>query len=213
MRTTGQRRDAAQGPALRFVFSPGDAVEVDLEWVARVAAFNDPTYGNVSDWGDVTLRTKMRVLKGDARRPTLAVRYSVTLPETKCCASGYALGPNVLRMTADALASQEVAGLTLHANAGLGIHDEVLRPHEQRDFLIYGLAFERPLARSVAVLGEWAGRAGRGMPGADSHSELRLGLRLGGERLRFDAALRRGLDPADGRWGATAGMRWVPNGR
>jgi hypothetical protein len=206
---TGERRSVAQGPTFRFIFSPGDAVEIDVEWTARVAAFDDPVYGDVSDWGDITLRTKTRVLKGAAHRPTVALRYSVTLPQTKCCAAGYALGPNALRMTADVLASQDVAGFTLHGNAGLSTHDEVLRPHEQRDFLTYGLAVERPLGRRVALLGEWAGRAGRGMPGADSHSELRLGLRFGRERLRWDAALRRGLDPADGKWGVTAGLRWV----
>jgi hypothetical protein len=206
---TRQVRDVAQGPTLRFIFSPGDAVEIDVEWVARVAAFNDAQYGNVSDWGDITLRTKARVWAGAGNRPTVALRYGLTLPQTKCCAAGYALGPNALRMTADVLASQAVAGFVLHGNAGLGVHDEVLRPHEQRDFLTYGMAVERPFGRRVVLLGEWAGRAGRGMPGADSHSELRLGLRLGSERLRWDAALRRGLDPADGKWGATAGLRWV----
>ena len=210
---TGRARDVAQGPAFRFVFSPGDAVEIDVEWVARVAAFHDPVYGNASDWGDVTLRTKARVWAGGGERPTVALRYSLTLPETKCCAAGSGLGPNVLRMTADVLVSQRLAGLTLHANAGLGIHDEVLRPHEQRDFLTYGVAVERPLGRRVAALGEIAGRAGRGMPGADAHSELRLGLRLGSARLRWDAALRRGLDPADGTWGVTAGLRWMLAGR
>jgi hypothetical protein len=206
---TGQPRDAAQGPTFRFVFSPGDAVEIDLEWVARVAAFHDPVYGNVSDWGDVTLRTKTRVWSGAGRHPTVALRYTVTLPETKCCAVGNGLGPNVLRMTSDVLVSQPLAGFMLHANAGLGIQDEVFRPHDQRDFLTHGLAAERPLGRGVVVLGEWAGRAGRGMPGADSHSELRFGLRVGSDRLRWDAALRRGLDPADGKWGATAGLHWM----
>jgi len=206
---TGQLRDVAQGPTLRFVFSPGDAVEIDVEWVARVAAFHDAVYGNVSDWGDVTLRTKARVWAGSGHRPTVALRYSLTLPQTKCCSVPNGLGPNVLRMTADALVSQPVAGFTLHGNVGFGNQDEVLRPHEQRDFLTYGVAIERPLGRRVVVLAERAGRAGRGMPGADSHSELRLGLRLGSRRLRWDAALRRGLDPADGKWGATAGLSWT----
>jgi hypothetical protein len=202
-------RNVARGPLFRFVFSPGDTVEIDVEWVARVAAFDDPSYGTVSDWGDVSLRTKVRVLAGDGRRPTLALRYSLTLPETSF---GNGLGPNVLRMTADALVSQSLAGFRLHANAGLGIHEEVLRPHEQRDFLSYGVALERALGGGVTALGELAGLAGRGLPGAEAHSELRLGLRLGSGRLRADAALRRGLAKADGTWGATAGLRWVLSG-
>jgi hypothetical protein len=58
----------------------------------------------------------------------------------------------------------------------------------------------------LAVVAEWAGLAGSGMPGADAHSELRAGVRLGAGDWRADGALRRGLDDADGTWGLTAGV-------
>ena len=54
-----------------------------------------------------------------------------------------------------------------------------------------------------------AGRAGQGSPGADQSSEARAGVRYGHGRVRFDAAVRRGLLHADGTWGVTAGLAWT----
>jgi hypothetical protein len=201
---TGGERDRLDAPALNVVFSPADNVEIDVGWVARVMAFDDPMLGDVSDWGDVSLRAKVRVVKG-GRGPTVSGRFGMTLPQTPF-ATG--LAPNTIRMSAQLLATQRLARLTLHANAGLALQDEVFRLHEQRDFLHYGLAGECRLGQRAAVMAELAGLAGRGYPGVDAHHELRVGVRLGGGRLRWDAALRRGLAKADGTWGLTAGLTW-----
>src|SRR6185503_6914384 len=47
---TGRERDQWAGPILRFVHSPSDNVELDLEWTARVGERDDPDFGSVSDW-------------------------------------------------------------------------------------------------------------------------------------------------------------------
>ena len=130
----------------------------------------------------------------------------MTLPETSF---GNGLGPNTLRMAAQLLLTKTVGGLVLHANAGLGLQDEVLRPHEQRDFLVYGVAAAHELGRAAALAAEVSGRAGKGAPGAEARAEARAGVRLGRGRLRADAAVRRGLAAADGTWGLTAGLTWV----
>jgi hypothetical protein len=166
---------------------------------------HDPDFGSVSDWGDVALRAKVRFVDDGPGRPAVAARFGVILPETSF---GNGLGPNALRMSAQMLFSKSLGALTLHGNAGLALHDEVLRPHEQRDLLAYGVAAVGSLGHAAALVGEWAGLAGRGMPGADAHGELRAGVRLGAGRVRAAAAVRRGLRAADGRWGLTAGMAW-----
>jgi hypothetical protein len=201
---TGGERTRLDGPVLRLVWSPADTVEVDVEWTARVMAFNDPDFGDVSDWGDVALRAKVLLMAEDGGRPALGARFGVTLPQTSF---GDGLGPNALRMSAQLLVSK-CGGVCLHANAGLAIHDEVERPHEQRDFLHYGVAVTAPLG-ALSVVGELAGLAGRGAPGADAHGEVRLGVRGPAGRLSWDAALRRGLAEADGDWGLTAGLTWT----
>jgi hypothetical protein len=200
---TGGLRDRWAAPVLRYVYSPADNVEIDVEWTVRVGQIDDPDFGSVSDWGDVGLRAKVRLLDEGGARPAIAARLSVLLPETSF---GNGLGPNALRMSAQLLASKTFGATTLHGNAGLALHDEVYRPHEQRDFLAYGLAAEFRVSRRLKVVGEWAGLAGSGMPGADAHSELRAGVRWGAGDWIADGALRRGLDDADGTWGVTAGL-------
>jgi len=199
---TGHQRARFDGPTLRLVYSPSDNVELDLEWVALVATPHDPDFGAAQDAGDVSLRAKLRLLAERGTRPALSARFAVTLPETSF---GKGLGPNTLRMFAQALLSKSGGPYAVHLNAGLLIFDEVLRAHEQRDLLIYGLAISRRLGQ-VSLQGELAGRAGSGAPGADATAELRLGARGRWHGVDLCVALRRGLDEADGSWGLLAGI-------
>lgn len=211
---TLRERQRWDGPLLRLVYSPADNLELDLEWVTRVGVWGESGREvQASDWGDVTLRAKWRIRKGAPGRPTLSARFGVTLPQTQYEDERFrplGLGPNSLRAFAEALVSQPLGPLRLDANAGLLLHDEVLRPHEQRDFFVYGLALlwrARPALEAVAEL---QGRLGDGMPGAEQRCEARAGLRLGRGSLRVSAALRRGLCSADGSWGVTLGLAWSP---
>jgi hypothetical protein len=199
---TGHERGRFDGPTLRLVCSPADNVELDLEWVALVATPNDPDFGNAVDAGDVSLRAKLRLQAEDARRPALSARFAVTLPQTSF---GKGLGPNTLRMFAQALASKARGRYSVHANIGLLLFDEVLRAHEQRDLAVYGVAVGRRLS-GVTLLAELAGRAGSGAPGADASHELRLGARWRWHGQDVGVALRRGLGAADGGFGVVASL-------
>ncbi len=211
---TGIERHRWEGPSLRLVYSPAGKVELDLEWVARVGVWHEPGREvQGSDWGDVSVRAKWRIVSGRPGRPTLGARFGVVLPQTEFEDEQFrplGLGPNTLRAFAEALMSQTIgSGLRVDANAGLLLHDEVLRLHEQRDFFVYGLALEWAAQPGLKLVAEAAGRLGDGHPGAEQRSEARLGLRLGRGRLRWDAALRRGLGAADGSWGVTLGLAWM----
>jgi len=218
---TGVERARWDGPLLRLVYSPASSVELDLEWVARVGVWGEEGRGDIqsSDWGDVTLRAKWRVVAGRGGGPTLGARFGVVLPQTSYDDEQFrplGLGPNTLRAFVEGLLTQPLGSARLHVDLGLFVHDEVYRPHDQRDFLSYGLAVEWPATARVALLAEVTGRTGDGEPGADVRAEARAGLRFGGRRLRWDVALRRGLASADGTWGATVGLAWTaraPAGR
>jgi hypothetical protein len=203
---SGAERTRIDVPTLRLVYSPADNVEIDVDWVGRVIAVDDPDYGTVSDWGDVTMRAKVRFAEEREGRPAFAARFGVTLPETSFTKE--ALGPNTLRMSAQLLLSKKVGAVETHLNAGLSIQDDPLDAHEQRDFLHYGVALELPFSESWRALAEVAGLAGSGRPGADEHAEVRAGVRLGSGSLRGDVAVRRGLLEADGKWGVSAGVSW-----
>jgi hypothetical protein len=211
---TGVEREAWSGPLLRLVCSPAENVELDVEWTVRVGVWNDALrFGaQSSDFGDVALRAKWRFARGGGRRPTLAARFGVYLPETSYEDKQFrplGLGPNTLRAFVEGLLTLRLGRGLLHANAGLFLADEVFKTHDQRDFLSYGIALEWPLRERLAAVAEVAGRAGEGRPGADAHSEGRVGLRLSRGRLAWDAALRRGLTKWDGTWGATVGLAWT----
>jgi hypothetical protein len=203
---TGAPRGRFAGPLLRLVYSPAGNVELDLEWVSFVGAPNDPDFRSASDRGDVSLRAKVRFVEGTPSRPTVGARFWVALPETK---ADVGLGPNELRQGTELLVSQVAGRAALHVNAGFSIADEVFRPHIQRDFFTYGVAATHPVGSRGEVLGEVAGRAGKGVPGADEHAEARLGFRWSQGPVHYDAALRRGLVKADGRWGFTVGLSWT----
>lgn len=200
---TGATRTRWDGPLLRLSVSPADNVELDVEWTAAVGALDDPDFGDVSDFGDVVLRTKVRFAHETAGRPEISARLVVALPETD---ADHGLGPNTLRMSAEVLVSRSAGRFTFHANAGLAIQDQVQELVAQDDFLAYGAAVMGRLVDGLSLGIEAAGLAGKGSPGTDARHEARLGARYEHGRLGLDAAVRRGLGPADGHWGAIAGL-------
>jgi hypothetical protein len=209
---TGTKRTRWDGPLLRVVYSPADSVELDLEWVAAVGVLSAGGERRVSDYGDVSLRTKLRLLEGRERRPTLAARFGVALPQTSYedkQLGPLGLGPDTIRFYIEALLTQPLGPVELDANAGLFIHDEVSELHSQIDFLSYGLAARWSVGPGWEVVGEVAGRVGKSKPDVPNRSEARAGVRYRRGPLRFDAALRRGLIDEQGTWGGTAGLTWT----
>jgi hypothetical protein len=200
---TGGIRTTWDGPLLRLVLAPADNVELDVEWTAAVGALDDPDFGNVTDWGDVALRAKVRLAGQDARCTRLAARMQITLPETD---ADHGLGPNTLRMAVDLLFSRPLGPFELHANAGMAVQDQVQELVSQDDFFAYGLAVLGQVGAGLSLGIEVAGLAGKGSPGTDAHHEARFGARYGPGRWQLAAAVRRGLGDADGRWGAVAGL-------
>jgi hypothetical protein len=166
---TDVERTRWEGLLLRLVYSPASSVEVDVEWVARVGVAGEEGRGDIqsSEWGDLTLRAKWRMVEGRGRRPAIGARFGVILPQTSYEDEEWnplGLGPNTIRALVEGLLTQPVGRGRVHVNAGLFLHDEVYRPHDQRDFLSYGLAVEWPVSDRLVILAEVAGRAGDGAP-------------------------------------------------
>jgi hypothetical protein len=204
---TGLERDRWDVPVLRLVYSPADAVEIDLEWVGCVIALDDPTFGTAASFGDVTLRTKLRLLEETAGRAGLAARFEVTLPETS---AEKGLGPNALRVSAQMLSTRTLGRVRVDLNAGIAIHDAPTQAGAQADFFDYGVAVRRRFGARVEAGVEVAGRVGKPETGAEETSEARLGVRYGAGRTTWHAALRKGLTYMDGDWGFTLGLTWTP---
>jgi hypothetical protein len=207
---TARARTVVTGPILRVVVSAADNVELDVGWPAIIAAYQDPDFGDESDWGDVWVRSKIRFLQGGGRRPTLAFRVGFTLPETRLTRG---LGPNALRTRAEILATGELSGTRWHINAGGTIQDDAFRPHAQRDYFTYGVAAEHRVGKRATMVAEVAGQTDGEIIDA-SRNEARLGVRVPTGKVVWDVAVRRGIGWASGRWGVTLGTSfavWRPS--
>ncbi len=209
---TGVERARWDGPLLRIVYSPADTVELDLEWVAAVGVMSAADEPRTTDFGDITLRTKLRFFEGQDRQPTVAGRFGIVLPQTSYEDEDFrplGLGSNSMRFFIEALLTQPLGPVRLDLNLGFFLHDDPTKTHDQLDFLSYGLAARWAVGSRWELVAEVAGRAGEGKPGAGQRSEARVGVRYGRGRLRFDAALRRGLITEQGTWGGTVGFSWT----
>ena len=196
---TGAARDRWEGPELRLVYSPAGNVELDVEWTVRVGVRDDPDFGDVSDFGDVALRAKVRMAGRPGGRDAIGLRFGVVLPQTSF---GNGLGPNALRMSAQVLASKAVGGATVHLER---------RPRDPRR------AAARPRAARLLRLwrrGDVAGRAGHagGRSGRPRRQRIAGGRRAergaarGAARCGAPARRRRGAARADGLGRASGGL-------
>ncbi len=206
---TARTQDRFDGPVVRLVYSPADTVEIDVEWTALVVGFGDPDRGTLQDVGDVSLRSKVRLRGGDDEQNVLGARFAVTLPQTEF---DKGLGPNTLRTLTQLLFTHRGGAFDVHLNAGLALEDDVFDPHTQNDFLEYGVGWEWHRGKPTALVAEITGRAGKITRGAQSRSEVRLGVRREGKYVSWHAALRRGLLDAQGTSGLYTGLAWTIRG-
>jgi hypothetical protein len=204
-----QERTRIDGPMIRLTYVPSERAEFGVEFNGQTFAINDPGYNKtISDWGDVTLRAKLGLKKGEiGASPAVATQFEVTLPNTSF---GNGLGPNTVRMSAVLLLGFKTEKLTLNGNAGIAIQDEPLRAHEQRDFVSLSGSIAYKVAEHFEAFVDAGGYFGDGVPGAISKREARGGVQyhhsMFGKESKFYLGARRGLVDFQGDWGVIAGL-------
>lgn len=204
-----QERTRIDGPLIRLNYVPSERAEFAVEFNGQTYAVQDPRYKQtISDWGDVTLRAKLGLKKGETgASPAVATQFEVTLPNTSF---GNGLGPNTIRLGAVLLVGFKTGNLTLNGNAGIAIQDEPLRAHEQRDFASLSGSIAYKVAQNFEVFVDAGGFFGEGTPGAIAKREARGGLQyqrsMFGKESRFYVGARRGLVDFTGDWGVVAGL-------
>jgi hypothetical protein len=206
---TIQLRTRIDGPVLRFNYVPSSRAEFAAEFNVQTYAINDPRYQEtISDFGDITLRGKLGLAKGEVNTsPAVALQFEVILPMTSF---GNGLGPNTVRLESVLLTGYKTDKLTLAGRVGLAIQDEPLRAHEQRDFLVLSGSIAYKVAETFEIFADGGGFFGDGVPGAHSKREVRAGVQnhrtMFGKPTSFYIAGRRGLVDFTGTWGVVAGF-------
>jgi hypothetical protein len=143
-------------PTLRGYIGIGDIVDLVVDWRGRLFA-KQGTGRHVSDWGDVSLGTKINFLKETNSRPALGAMYLVKLPNTS---HDELLGSNEIDLFLSFLATKRIDRIQLRANIGLGILDDPDHPHTQLDIYTMGVAVTFPLAQEHRFFLEWTGFLG-----------------------------------------------------
>ena len=162
--------------------------------------------GRYSDFGDISLSTKMKIVGESHNVPVIAFRPTVTLPNANQ-ASG--LGLNTTRFFASILAGKTIRRAFVFGNIGSGIMDNPTHAGVQDDVLTFGLAASVPMTNRMNWLGEFSGVKNprdNPAPGSETRRQIRTGIQITAIGVRWDAGVMAGLTRVDPRYGIAFGM-------
>ena len=179
---------------------------------APLASFVTATGDTTSDFEDVIVGTKIRLLSEGTSRPAFGLRFATKLPNAS---NESGLGLDTMDFYASLLGAKTVESVRVVANLGVGILSDPLVGNRQNDVLTYGLSFARAMTQQAELVGElngrWSTRSGEAFPGTESRGLLKLGGRFTQGSVRIDAGIFFGLTSIDPTIGFTGGVTYVFN--
>ncbi len=163
-----------------------------------------------SDFEDMSIGAKTKLVPEGARRPSIGMRFSTRLPNAS---NESGLGNDTTDFQSTILIAKTVQSVRVVGNIGVAFLSDPARGESQNDVMVYGLSFARALTASAEVVGEVNGRvstaSGVAPPGTETRGQARFGARYTHGSLRWDAALIAGLTPVDPGVGVAAGFTYV----
>lgn len=160
---------------------------------------------STSDYGNLILASKIRMVAEKEFRPALAFKFAVELPNAKP-ESG--LGKSETNFYASLLAAKRLKRAELLANIGFGILGSPLEARRQADPLTYGVAVICIVSKNINLVGEINGRQGPYRLGNENQSQVRAGLQIRTRALRWDIAGIQGLKEFDPDSGIVLGVTY-----
>jgi len=202
----------------------GHLVELQLEGVvqhflsvkSQVVAIVTPAFtgrNSTRDAGDFSAFTKVRLFGETERRPGLAFRFGLQMPNSN---QRRGIGTNTTNVFAELILQKHFGRFNLFGSIGLGILQAPAAQFSQNDVLLYGLGFDYPLHWTdrfgVRLVGEVAGRHSTRslspqLVGTESRSQARLGFQVLAGGFIWDVAGIAGLQRHDPDTGVTFGIR------
>ena len=153
---------------------------------------------STSDFGDLTMATKVRLKKEKGKWPALGMRFGMEFPNA---GNEKGLGNDETNVFSSILLEKKLGRLRLLSNLGLSILGDPESPGAQDDLYSYGFAVLYPIHQKVTLLGDVYGRFGAGGIGTEEQSLLRVGAQIQGAGLYWDLAVLLGFrdtDPSSG---------------
>src|SRR5215204_2114389 len=130
-------------------------LKVNQRTPAPLSGMLDFTGDSTSDFEDIVVATKVRLLSETPGRPAVGVRFATKLPNAS---NENGIGLDTTDFYATLLIGKTVQSVRLVANAGLGILGDPTRGDRQGDVLQYGFSLARAVRQGFEVVGEINGR-------------------------------------------------------
>lgn len=215
---SGLRGDQTGLGVMGLHISLAGVAEVQMDWTAHnllsvteaVAAPVAPHLSSggtaTSDYGDLHLSTKIRMLHEDDTKPSFGFFTSVQVPNAS---TAKGLGLNATQYRGGILLGKHFGELHVFGNLGLGILSNPVIAGTQNDVMLYGVAAVYSLTPTVNLAGEVFGhRNSRRQPplGTESLSQFRVGFQVHAVGLRWDIAAVAGLAEKSPRSGIVFGI-------
>jgi hypothetical protein len=132
-------------------------VDFDLDWRGGLIGVRNDN-SSVSDWGDLTVATKINFIRETVSMPAISVRNSVKLPNTKYH-SGQ-LGSNEMDYFSYVLVAKQWSGWQTRLNIGFGIIGDPRAVGNQDDVYTLALAAIVSLGETTMAFTEVSGLTG-----------------------------------------------------
>ena len=168
------------------------------------------TGSSTTDADDLLIGAKIRIAPEGTSRPAFGFRFATRLPNA---GNESGLGLDTTDFLSSILVGKTTQSVRIVGNIGLGILADPTNGNRQNDVVTYGLSFARAITNEAEVVGEVNGRANTRsagpLPGTESRSIVRVGLRYTAGGLRGDAAVLLGATNDDPGIGFTAGFTYA----
>jgi hypothetical protein len=175
-----------------------------------LTALMTATGSSTTDTDDLLVGAKIRIAPESTARPAFGFRFATKLPNAN---NESGLGLDTTDFFASVLAGKTTQSVRIVGNIGLAILGDPTSGNRQNDELTYGISFARAITDAAEVVGEINGRAntrsGGPLPGTESHSLVRMGLRYTRGGWRADGGVLIGVTDNDPDLGFTAGFTYA----
>jgi hypothetical protein len=161
---------------------------------------------STNDFGNLVLGTKLKFFGEKGRRPAMAFKFAVGLPNAK---PDSGLGNSQTQFYSSLLFKKHLGRSQFLADVGFAILGSPVNAVRQADPFTYGFATIIPVYRSLNFVAEINGRQGpSGRVGNENKSQVRAGVQFSTGRIRWDLAGVAGLMDYDPKSGIIVGVTY-----
>lgn len=212
---SGLKGDLTNAAVIGTRFGMGSRVEVQMLWTVRQflninERFDAPGSGDLnipgnstSDFGNLNLATKVKLVSLQQGSLVIASRFGVELPNTS---NQKGLGTDETNFFTHLLVEKRLSRVDLIGNLGLAILGDPVDAGAQDDLLTYGFAVIAEATPRLNVLAEINGRTGPGGIGTEEQSRIRAGIQFEAGGVTWDLAGFWGLEDTDPNTGIIVGL-------